>query len=195
VSKNFQEEIPLKMKSLLVITLFAVCCSFASAQLVSPTTYDRTFYGYCNGEHMVLQKLSGTPGPGDTKVFVAGYEDLVDACGFPYNAPTVGQKHGISAKVYPRVYTGVNGTYLDIASAAEDAINDDFSGYQEEWIMDVKNNIASGYFSELGFNGDYLFTSVYLTNGLPAKTGNSVGKPVVSASHSKNAKTPIKKTN
>jgi hypothetical protein len=32
VNQNFQEEIPLKLKSLLVITLFVVACGFASAQ-------------------------------------------------------------------------------------------------------------------------------------------------------------------
>ena len=168
---------------LVVVTLLAIGCSVASAQLVSPTTYDRTFYGYCNGEHMVLQKQASS-GAGDAKVFVAGYEDLVDACALPYNAPTVGQKHGLNAHVYPRAFVGLNGTYLDIASSADDAICVCFSDTQEEWIMDVKNNVGAGYFSFGGSDGDYLFTLVYLTDGLPAHNGNAVGKPVLSGGKS-----------
>src|ERR1700722_9792832 len=164
-----------------VITLLAVGCSLASAQLVSPTVYDRTFYGYCNGEHMVLQKQTSS-GAGASKVFVAGYEDLTSACGLPYNGNTVGQKHAVNAKVYPHAFTGVNGTYLDIASSADDAICVCFSNTREEWIMDVRNNVGAGYFSEGGFDGDYLFTIVYLSNGLPAHNGNAVGKPVLASS-------------
>jgi len=167
-------------KSLLVITLLAIGCSFASAQLVSPTTYDRTFYGYCNGEHMVLQKQTSS-GAGSSKVFVAGYEDLTSACGYPYNGPTVGQKHAVNAKVYPHAFTGTNGTYLDIASSADDAICLCFSQTQEEWIMDVKQNVAAGYFSFNGSDGDYIFTLVYLSNVLPAHNGNAVGKPTLAS--------------
>jgi hypothetical protein len=165
-------------KVLLVATVVMLAGVIASAQLVSPTTYDRTFYGYCNGEHMVLQKLASS-GTGSTKVYVGGYEDLTSACALPYNGPTVGQKHGIGPTEYPRAFSGKNGTFLDIGSAATDAICVCFSGFQEEWILDVKNNVGAGYFSLLGSDADYVFTLVYLSNGLPSKHGNAVGKPVL----------------
>jgi hypothetical protein len=50
VNNNFQEGIPLKLKSLLVITLFVVACSFASAQ-----TFGFASIGgglYCNFEQL-----------------------------------------------------------------------------------------------------------------------------------------------
>jgi hypothetical protein len=167
-------------KMFFVVCVVMLASLVASAQLVAPTVYNRTFYGYCNGEHMVLQKRSSCCGTGSTKVYVAGYEDLTSACGFPYNAPTVGQKHAIGVKVPPReIVAPLNGRYLDIASAAADYISGGLSGFQEEWMMDVQNNVAAGYFSQLGFDGDYIFTEVFLTNGLPSKTGNAVGKPVL----------------
>jgi hypothetical protein len=79
---------------------------------------------------------------------------------------------------------------LDIASAATDEIVGGFSGIQEEWLMDVVNNVAAGYASFLGSDGDYLFTLVTLSNGLPSKTGNAAGKPVLGAN---NLKRPVKK--
>jgi hypothetical protein len=167
-------------KMLLVLCVVMLASLIVSAQLVKPTTYDRTFYGYCNGEHMVLQKQATGTGMGSPKVYVAGFEDLTSACGLPYNGPTVGQKHGLAAKVFPH-FGSTGGPVLDIASAAEDAINVAFTGIQEEWIVDVVNNVAAGYFSFLGSDGDYIFTVVNLTNGLPSKTGNAVGKPVLGA--------------
>src|SRR6266576_1793682 len=127
----------MSMKKMFVVACVVMLASLvASAQLVAPVVYDRTFYGYCNGEHMVLQKLT-TSGTGSTKVYVAGYEDLTSACGYPSNAPTVGQKHGIGVKVPPReIVAPLNGLYLDIASAATDVIVGGFSGIQEEWMMD-----------------------------------------------------------
>lgn len=165
-------------KMLLVVCVVMLASLIVSAQLVKPTTFDRTFYGYCNGEHMVLQKQTSS-GANSAKTFVAGFEDLTSACGYPSNAPTVGQKHGLGATTLP--HSGAGGPVLDIGSAAVDALVGGFSGIQEEWLMDVVNNVAAGYASFLGSDGDYIFTVVQLTNGLPSKTGNAVGRPVLGA--------------
>lgn len=172
-------------KMLLVLCVVMVFSLLASAQLVKPTTYDRTFYGFCNGEHMVLQKLTSS-GIGSTKVYVAGYEDLTSACGFPYNAPTVGQKHSIGPKVPPHDLTGAGGSVLDLADAGDDAICVCFSGTQEEFLMDVSDNVAAGFVSFLGYDADYWFADVTLTNGLPAKVGNAAGRPSLTGTHKMN---------
>jgi len=163
-------------KLLLVLCVVMVGSLVASAQLVSPTVYDRTFYGFCNGEHMVLQKLAAS-GTGHTKTYVAGYEDLTSACGFPYNAPTVGQKHGVSPSTPPHDLNGLAGPVLDIADAGSDAVCVCFSGTQEEFLMDIRDSLAAGFISFLGYDGDYFFGDVSLVNGLPSKVGNAAGKP------------------
>ena len=58
VNKNFQEEIPLKLKSLLVITLIVIACSFASAQTFGFGTAGGD-YLYCNYEQ--LSNTYGAP--------------------------------------------------------------------------------------------------------------------------------------
>jgi hypothetical protein len=77
LKQNFQEEIPLKLKSLLVITLFVVACGFASAQTFG---FASTGGGlYCNYEQLVSE------GSG----FYAGSDNL-SACGGAVNATIAG---------------------------------------------------------------------------------------------------------
>ncbi len=164
-------------KMLLVVCVVMLASLIASAQLVSPTTYNRTFYGYCDGEHLVLQKIASGTGVFSTKVYVAGYQDLVDGCGFSSNAPVVGQKHGVGAKVPPAYFVGISAPVLDVGSADVDAQCLCFSGQQYEYLNDVRDGFSSLYRSFLGFDGDYYCCSQTLVNGLPAKGNVKTAKP------------------
>lgn len=165
-------------KMLLVVCVVMLASLIASSQLVSPTTYNRTFYGYCDGEHLVLQKIASGTGVFSTKVYVGGYHDLVDGCGRSSNAPVVGQKHSVSAKVPPAYFVGLGRPVLDTADADVDASCLCFSGTQYEFLSDVTDNVSSLYENFLGFDGDYYCCSQALVNGLPAKGNAKAGKPV-----------------
>jgi hypothetical protein len=111
-------------------------------------------------------------------VYVGGFHDLVDGCGFPSNAPVVGQKHGTSANVPPHQLSGVSGPVLDTADADVDAQCNCFSGRQFEILTDVVHEFSALYQGVLGANGDYFCCDQSLTIGLPSKTnGNAVAKP------------------
>jgi hypothetical protein len=178
--QNFQEKTYMK-KMLFVLCVVMLASLIASAQLVSPTTYDRAFSGYCDGYRLVLQKLTSS-GTGSSKIYVGGFHDLVDLCGLPTNASVVGQKHGTGANVPPHQIVGVSGPVLDTADADFDAQCQCFSGVQAEYLTDLVHEYAALYRGYLGFNGDYFCCDAALTIGLPAKNGNAVTKPPMGGS-------------
>jgi hypothetical protein len=164
-------------KILLVVSIVMLASLIASAQLVSPTVFNRTYSGYCDGAHLVLQKLTATPGaPGSTKVYVGGFHDLVDACGFASNAPIVGNKSGAGSTVQPHPLVGVAGPVLYTADADKDAQCNCFSGIQFEFVYDLVHGFSAIYESFLGFDGDYFCCNQSLVPGLPAKV-DAAGKP------------------
>lgn len=92
----------MKLKSLLVITLFVVACSFASAQSFGFGTAGGS-YLYCNYEQ--LSVFGGS--------IYQGVDNL-SPCGASYNATVAGIKGGITAAgnaLYGFAITGV--TYAD----------------------------------------------------------------------------------
>lgn len=155
------------MKKMLLVLCVVMAASLVAS--ASNTVYDRTFSGYCNGFHAVLQKIASS-GNGSTKVYVGGYDDLVDACGYTYNAPIVGQKHGVGPLVPP--HFGATGWVLDTADALQDAVYGTYTGIQIEFLEDITNARFAGYYSNTS-DTDYWYIWGYLTNGLPSKTGQT----------------------
>jgi len=164
-----------KMLFVLCVVIFASL--IASAQLVSPTTYDRTYSGYCDGARLVLQKLT-TSGTGSTKVYVGGFHDLIDACGGSVNPPIVGNKAGAGATVPPHQLSGVSGPVLYTADEDLDGSCLCYRGIQFEFVYDLVHEFSTIYEAFQGANGDYFCCDQSLTIGLPSKTnGNAVAKP------------------
>jgi hypothetical protein len=176
---TYQEKTSMK-KMLLVLCAVMVCSLLASAQ-ISPTVYNRTFVGYCNGVHAVLQKLASS-GEGSSKVFVGGYDDILDACGYPYNSPIVGQKHGIGSTVPP--HFGSTGTVLDIADGLEDAVAGTYTGIQIEYLLNVTNNVFAGYYGNTS-DIDYWYLYDSMANGLPSKTNSMTKLPTITGKYTK----------
>jgi hypothetical protein len=124
---------PLKLKSLLVITLFVVACSFASAQSFGfgSATYG---YEYCNYEQLTYNyELTGA----------YGVTDNLSACDLGYNA--TGGAFVASAKA-----TGlpVSGSGIIYGDNIYDAESQYYSGYQ--WtvfsaLKCAKINKRTGY--------------------------------------------------
>jgi hypothetical protein len=160
-------------KMLLVICVVALAGCIASAQLVSPTTYNFTYSGYCDGAHLVLQKLTSS-GVGSVKIFIGGFHDGADVCGFS-NAAVVGMKAGINHLVPPRSITNTTGPVFITADADKDAQCLCDSGQQWSFVYDYINHFSSIYENFLGFDGDYYCCSQTLLNGLPAK-GNAASR-------------------
>ena len=147
------------------------------AQNVSPTIINRHDLNSCQGWHEVLQKLTaGTGCIGCTKNYVAGYDDLVDACGLPYNSSNVGQKHGLNSLTPPHFFQ--TGPVLDVGDAYWDTIYLTLTGYQREWILDLVHDQVAGYdgFGLFGFPGDYWDYESYMAAGLPSKNSPNQGK-------------------
>jgi hypothetical protein len=154
-----------KLKTLAVITLVVLGCSFALAQ--APGTYSFWNNGgtgeFC--EYIVITYNSGG--------VVAGYDDLV-ACGFAYNAPLIGFVATTPALGLPAHGKG---------AVVGDAIYDDscfcYSGLQWTlWLSDKvskkKHGVYSGPYGWIGVAGSYTGTYFgdnygYLAAGRPDK--------------------------
>jgi hypothetical protein len=173
---NFQEKMPMK-KVVFTIAIALLLSSVGFAQLKSPTTYNRHAVNSCLGWHEVLQKLnSGTGCIGCTKNYVAGWTDLVDACGYPYNSSNVGQKHGLNSLTPPHYFQ--TGAVLDVGDAYWDTISLTLTGYQQEFILDLVDAQVAGYVSLglFGYQGDYFDYFDYIAPGLPSKNSPNQGK-------------------
>ena len=167
--QNFQEEIPLKLKSLAVITLFVLGCSAAFAQSGSFAlgflSYDKSTQ-YCDYE-IVAYSIP----------FTAGIHNLTTGCGDEFDGVMVGLRGlTIAPDTQP-----VAGTVFNLADNVEDAGAGGFTGCQIEWVTKkVANAHQFGWEFDFtcapGF--DYLGNYGYLTTQLgPDKnTGANASK-------------------
>lgn len=161
------------MKKGMLVLCFAMAGSLlASAQLVSPTTYDRHDLNSCFGWHLVLQKLAAS-GEGSSKVYLAGHLDETSACGQAYDPPEVGQKHAIGPKVPP--HFGQTGTVLDVGDDYNTYNCFCLSGYANEWLLDLTDDSVAGYFAFYGLDGDYWWYLSSIGGGLPSKNSPNQG--------------------
>ncbi len=94
----------MKLKSLLVITLLVIGCSFASAQTFGFGTAGGD-YLYCN--YIQLSNVYGAP------YAVWQGTDNLSACGHGYNATVVGVKGGLSKPGNPGGFAATGVTYAD----------------------------------------------------------------------------------
>jgi len=179
--KNFQEEIPLKLKSLAVITLLVLGCSAAFAQ--GSATLGFTSAGdlgiYCNFEEIQWG--------GYNNFYFQGVDDITDACFAEFgNATVEGVKVSIAAIDGAPVLTGP-------AYAYADNIYDAFSGYftGAQWFVITQTKPSKllkhyGWVGYLGIDGYEFFGNYgYLTSELPTAPK---GKPVLAGTSAAAAK-------
>jgi hypothetical protein len=166
------------MKKMVFTIAVAVLLSIVGFAQVTPTTYNRHALSSCLGWHEVLQRLS-TSGEGSTKVYVAGFTDLLDACGSDsgLNPPNVGQKHGVGSTVPPHypAFTQT-GPVLDVGDDWLTYQCFCLSGYAFEWLIDLKNSEVAGFYSFVGNDTDYWWYWDYIAPGLPSKDSPNMGK-------------------
>jgi hypothetical protein len=145
VNKNFQED-PLK-KTLLVITLVVLGCSFALAQ--APGTY--SFWSasgateYCN--YNVITTNSGG--------VVAGYDDTTGGCFFANNSPIV----GFSATT-PALGLPAHGKGAVVGDAIYDDSCECYSGlqwtvWQSAKVSKKKHGFFTGAYGWVGVAGSF----------------------------------------
>jgi hypothetical protein len=173
VSKNFQEEIPLKIKSLLVVTLFVVACGFASAQSGSFALGFLSNTGgfqYCDYEEVLY-----------SNPYAAGIHDSVDVCGAAANGVMVGFKGSIPATSGAPVTGAV---YL-LADNTFDSNSEAWTGCQIDWVTQSKasskGNIEKGkygwaYYYTCSGESDYLGNYGFLSKTLGARQGDGAAK-------------------
>jgi hypothetical protein len=179
LKQNFQEEIPLKLKSLLVITLFVVACSFASAQ-----TFGFASTGgaqYCNYEQLA------SAGTG----FYGGADNL-SACGDSINA-TISGFLGTVKNEGSGVF-GAGVTYGDTLYATL------YGETTAQWTVFSKlkaNKVnkfgqitgAYSWIGVAGFSGEFGGDNLgFLTASIPGRDGNSVTKGASVVNHNQNHK-------
>ena len=164
----------MKLKSLLVITLLVIGCSFASAQ-----TFGFASVGgglYCN--YIQLSNVFGAP-----YTLWQGV-DNTSACGHAYNATVVGIKGGMSAAGNPAGFSVVGVTYAD---NLYDAYSYGLTGAQWDVTQKLKCNAKHygwiGFASVSGFvfgdNYGFLSCSIPGKNGAVATKGLSTGNAKV----------------
>lgn len=153
----------MKLKSLLVITLLVIGCSFASASTFGFGTAGGS-YLYCNYE--VINPVAGD---------VWGGTDVLSTCYAPYNATVVGIKGGLSATGNPLGFSVKGVTYADNVYDAQSLY---YTGAQWDVTSALKcakfkNGRYSGKFGWIGFAAvsGYVFGDNYgfLTCQIPVK--------------------------
>jgi len=133
-----------KLKSLAVITLVVLGCSFAWAQSGTFSFWNTAgTLEYCN--YIVITYHSGG--------VVAGYDDLM-ACGFPYNSPIIGFDATIPSGL------PAHGKGVVYGDAIYDAEAGDFTGLQwTVWQLlkpsKKKHGVFTGPFGWVGVAGSY----------------------------------------
>jgi hypothetical protein len=137
-----KEENSVKLKTLALITLVTLGCSFASAQTFS--FFDANGYEFC--DYIVITYNSGG--------VVAGYDDL-EACGLDYNAPIVGFDATTANDGQPAYGKGIV-----VGDGIFDAEYDEYTG--EQWTLWLsgkaskeKNGHFSGRYAWMGVAGSY----------------------------------------
>ncbi len=158
------------MKSLLVATLFVLCCSFALAQ--APGTY--SFWNsagtleYCNFNVITLN--SGG--------VAAGYDNTTTGCFFSYNSPIVGMDATTPLGSLPAHGKGIvvgDGIYDDSCFCYTGL---QWTVWQSAKTSKRKNGFFSGKWGWVGVAGSY--TGFYFGNnfgylgaGYPQHQGNA----------------------
>jgi hypothetical protein len=161
------------MKKLLLVLSVVLALSLASFAAQKSTTYDYTFSGYCDGVELVVSNNYNLLGPGYPQVFIGGYHELVNACGFRFDGTDVGLVHPLQKQVPP--HYGTPGAVLDVADNALDATGGPFgafTGGQAEFVLDTVGMNWAIYASFFGDSTNYLLNFGTLTPGLPAHVKN-----------------------
>lgn len=173
----------MKLKSLVVITLLVIGCSFASAQTFGFGTAGGS-YLYCNYE--VLQQLA----PYD----VWQGTDVLTTCYLSYNATIVGVSGGLKGAASP---IGVSIKGVTYADNLYDAASLYYTGAQWDVTSNlkcakVKNGRYTGKYGWIGFAGysGYIFGDNFgfLTCAIPTK-----GKTPTKGLSTGSAKAPHRK--
>ncbi len=189
MDKNFQEEIPLKLKSLAVITLLVLGCSAAFAQ--GSFTLGFASAGdlglYCNYEEITYG--------GSNNFYMQGIDNLTAGCFLPINATI----EGVAIKILPvdgapiRYNGGAAGVY-GYADNIYDAEFESYSGFQ--WFV-LTQSVPStrlkqyGWVGYAGFSGlEFLGNYGYLSASIPG--ANKSGKPILGQSSADAAKSQVK---
>ncbi len=169
----------MKMKSLLVITLFAVCCSFASAQKAKSNasgSFALGFLNYTGGLQYCDYEVVGYSDP-----FAWGTHNLTTVCGLPADGVMVGLKGTIP----PATGMPVTGAIYGLADNTFDAEYEGYTGCQLDWVTQKKasskGNIEKGKYGWLYFyscegGSDYLGNYGFLSVALGARNQEGVAK-------------------
>jgi hypothetical protein len=190
VNKNFQEEIPLKLKSLVVMTLLVLGCTAAFAQgsgTLGFTSAGGSFL-YCNYEEFAYG--------GSNNYYFSGIDNLTTACFAPVDATILGVKTIISKLDNAPVQNGPAYAYAD---NIYDAFGEYFTGDQWFVVTQIKPSRLIhhyGWVGYVGFDGyEFLGNYGYLSASIPGAAGNK--KPTqgtTSAASAKANKAQLTKT-
>ncbi|MGA8298453.1 MAG: hypothetical protein WB817_03170 [Terriglobales bacterium] len=150
------------MRTLAVIALAVLGCSFASAQTFSFFIAD----GYEACDYIVITYNSGG--------VVAGYDDLTTFCGYGENAPIVGFDATTDNDGQPAYGKGIV-----VGDGLYDATEDEYTGLQWTlWLSGkaskTKHGVFTGPYAWMGVAGTYTGTYFgdnygYLVAGPPRK--------------------------
>ena len=180
LGQNFQEEIPLKLKSLAVIALLVLGCGAAFGQ-----SYSFGFLSYTGGIQYCDYEVLSVSAP-----YAAGTHDLKTVCGFPLDGVMVGLKTDIPTNIGAPVSGGV----YALADSTFDAQYIGVSGCQMDWVTKLvapKVHLSNphygwSFYFTCGGGGDYLGNYGFLTTtlGAPSQGGpvkSSAGKTIEKA--------------
>jgi hypothetical protein len=159
LNKNFQEENPLKLKSLAVITLLVLGCSAAFGQ-----SFSLGFLGV-NGVQYCDYEVINVSAP-----YAGGTHNLTTVCGLAADGVMV----GFNQYIAPSSGAIVVGNVINLADNTFDAEYQSYTGCQIDWITKNKPSRLlyhygwAIYYSCFG-GTDYLLNYGYLTTALGAK--------------------------
>jgi hypothetical protein len=164
---HFQEENPLKLKSLAVITLLVLGCSAAFGQ-----SFSLGFLGY-NGVQYCDYEVVNVSAP-----YAGGTHNLTTVCGLPVDGVMV----GFNQYIQPISGAAVVGNVVNMADNTFDAEYQSYTGCQIDWITKNKPSRLlfhygwAIYYSCSG-GTDYLLNWGYLTTQLGATAQGGAKKP------------------
>jgi hypothetical protein len=162
--QHFQEELPLNLKSLAVITILVLGCSTAFAK-----PFSLGFLSYNGAEQYCDFETINVSSP-----FAAGTHDLETACGLLADGVMVGFTDDIARTTN----APVTGQVLVLADNTFDAEYQSYSGCQIEWVTKRKAVANWGWslYLTCGGGGDYLGNYGYLTTTLPSASQSGAKK-------------------
>jgi hypothetical protein len=156
---NFQEENPLKLKSLAVITLLVLGCSAAFGQ-----SFSLGFLGF-NGTQYCDYEVVNVSAP-----YAVGVHNLTSVCGLKVDAVMV----GLQASIPGKSGAIITGNVLEMADNDFDASYQTFTGCQIDWVTKTKASTLLfhygwAFYYTCSGSSDYLGNYGYLTTMLGAK--------------------------